>query len=221
MTNLAVQQTDPEQNTLVELAMQINGAHAQAEQAFLSGMNHALKVGELLLEVKTTIDHGRFNPWIKDNCDFSDRMARAYMQVARQFPGLPYEERQRVADMSLRGVLKLFASPEGKPRKIRIIKLGEVGTADLIAELETREPDEAEQSLFLLVSKWAAAAGNEVIVRPKMAAASETAEQTSDEESEEDPLTIPPFLDRRDEAPDMKHDEDIPPQPQNQENNNG
>jgi hypothetical protein len=221
MNNLAVKQTEPDPIILDDLVTQINKAHGQVEQAFSSAMDHALVVGDLLLKAKSQLKHGEFKPWITNNCEFSDRMARAYMRVAEQFPKLPDEERQRVADMSLRGVLKLFASPGSKPRRSRVIRLDEVGTADLIAELETREPAEAEQSLFRLINKWADAAGNEIIVRPKMAAASETAEQASDEEMEEDPLAIPPFLDRRDEAPDKNHEEDIPPQPQNQENNNG
>ncbi len=215
MNNLAVQQTELEHNTLDDLATKINIAHNQVEQAFLSAVNHALVAGDLLLEAKRQVSHGEFKSWIEQNCEFSDRMARAYMRVAEQLPKLPDEERQRVADMSLRGVLKLFASPGSRPRKSRVIRLDEVGTADLIAELETREPGEAEQSLFRLISKWADAAGNEITVRPKMAAESETVEQASDEKAEEDLLAMPPYLDRRDETSDANHDEDIPPQPQN------
>jgi hypothetical protein len=220
MNNLPIIKTETDPNTLDDLATKINNAHYQVEQAFSSAMNHALEAGDFLLKVKKQVSHGGFAPWIRNNCEFADRMARAYMSVAVQFPKLPDEERQRVADMSLRGVLKLFASPGGRPPKSRVIRLGEVGTADLIAELETREPSGGEQSLFRLISKWAAATGNEVIVRPKMAAAFGTTEQTSDGNVKDDPLAIPRFLDKRNEASGANHGENITPNPQNQENNN-
>ena len=222
--NLPVIQSDTDPNTLDDLAIIINKAHDQVEQAFSSAMNHALVAGDHLLEVKRQVNHGEFNTWIKGNCEFSDRMARAYMRVAEQFPKLPEEERQRVADMSLRGVLKLFACPGNKPPISRVIKLDEVDTADLIAELETRDPDEAKQALLKLIKKWADAAGNEIIVRPKKTdvfKTIETADQTSAEEFEEGPLAIPPILDRQNTAPNTNQDEDIPAQPQNQENSNG
>ena len=101
-----------------------------------------------------------------------------------------------------------------------MIKLSDVNTADLVAELETRDPGEVGPTLLILVGEWADAAGNEIIVRPKKAVVTETIEQTSDEETEEDPMAIPPFLVRRDVAPDTNHGEDIPPQPHNQENIN-
>jgi len=222
--NLLAQQAEPETKTLIDLAAQINQAHDQVEQAFTSAMKHALIAGKFLLEAKTQLKHGEFKPWIRDNFEFSDRMARAYMRVAKEFPKLPDEERQRVTDMSLRGVLKLLASPKNKTTAgsdSPVINLTDVETVDLVAELETRSPDEAEKALLILVRKWADAAGNEIIVRPKETAAPETSDQTSDEEFKEDLLAIPPSLDRRDEASDTNHDKVIPPQSRNQENNNG
>jgi hypothetical protein len=221
MKTLVAQHIQPAPDSLDNLVTEINKAHGEVERAFTSAIDNALVAGKLLLEAKSLVKHGNFNIWIKTNCEFSDRMARAYMRVANKFPTLPDKERQRVADMSLRGVLKLFASPGGKPRMNQVIRLADVETADLVAELEARPPAEAEKPLFVLVSKWADDAGNEIIVRPKKAAASETTQPTSDKEIEEDPLAIPPFLDRRDATSDTNHDEEISPNSHNQENNDG
>jgi hypothetical protein len=225
MNNLSVQQIGPIPNTLDDLVAQINESHDQVEKACTAAVGHALKAGQFLLEAKGQLNHGEFKPWIEANLDLSDRMARAYMRVAEKFPELPDEKRQRVADMSLRGVLKLLASPKDKadtqsdkqpesPDNI-VISLAEVEIADLVAELETRDPRDAEQALLMRVRQWADAAENEIIVRPKKADESETTEQNSTENAKDDLTRIPLSLDRRNVASSANHDEEIPPQPRN------
>jgi hypothetical protein len=219
------QNSTPSLNTLNDLAAQINRAHSQVEQAFTSAMGHALTAGKLLLEAKKQLKHGKFKPWIKANFKFSDRMARAYMRVAEKFPGLPDEERQRVADMSLRGVLKLLATPKDKtstqsdeppeqPDNL-VIMLAEVGTADLVAELGTRDSGEAEPALLKLLGRWADAAGKEIIIRPKKAAESEPPEQTPTEKINKDLLNIPPGMDRRGAPSGTNRGDGIPSQSRN------
>ena len=231
MNNLAVQRTEPAPITLNDLVTQIKEAHDQVEQAFTAAVGHALKAGELLLEAKSQLDHGEFESWIKDNFEFSNRMARIYMRVAREFIKLPDEERQRVADMSLRGVLKLLAPPRDKadtqsnrppesPDNI-VISLAGVEIADLVAELETRDPRDAEQGLLMLVRKWADAAGNEIIVRPKKADETETSDRILVEKIKEDPTAIPAKFVRRDVTLVANNDEEIPPHSQNEENYDG
>jgi len=225
MNDLVAQQDEPAPDNLEDLAAQINQAHGQVEQAFESAVENALTAGKLLLMAKKQVKHGEFEAWIEDNFEFSYRLARAYMRVAKKLPELPGEKWQRVANMSLRGILKLLASPideQSEPAESRVIKLANANTEDLVAELATRGPGAAEEALLTLLRKWADDAGKEIIVRSRSAAEPETFDQTPAYGAGEDLLCIPPYLDRRGAAGGgTNHDEEIWPQPQNQENSNG
>lgn len=99
-------QKETKQASLIE---QINDAHASVEQHLRSGVAEAIRCGELLLEAKRLYGrHGSWTKWLADNVTFSDRLARAYMQLAK----LPSEKRQRVADLPLRDALAAIRSKE-------------------------------------------------------------------------------------------------------------
>jgi len=86
---------------LADLTGQIMAEHAAASASLRRGVEHAIRAGELLLEAKRLHRHGQWTKWVADNLSFSDRTARAYMQLAR----MPIEKRQRVADLPLRETL--------------------------------------------------------------------------------------------------------------------
>ncbi|WP_181184453.1 DUF3102 domain-containing protein [Cupriavidus pinatubonensis] len=98
--------------TLPALASQIATEHAAAQSAYRQAVAHAIAVGRLLATAKAECGHGHFENWVRDNCPFSPRTARAYMQAARQLPELPDEKRQRVAELPLREVFAMLAQPE-------------------------------------------------------------------------------------------------------------
>jgi len=50
--------------TLVDLAARINAAHDQAAGALRSGLEHARRAGELLIEAKARVPHGQWLPWL-------------------------------------------------------------------------------------------------------------------------------------------------------------
>ncbi len=87
---------------LDDLVTQINDAHAEVERAFRIGIDHALRAGELLLQAKKQVLHGKWETWLKGNVSCTPRTARSYMQIA----ALDDEKRQRVADLPLREALK-------------------------------------------------------------------------------------------------------------------
>lgn len=95
-----------------EIAERINAEHQACEQAARSALEHARTAGGLLQEAKEMLPHGQWEPWIEESCVFSARTARMYMQVARHWPEL--EERQRVADLSLREAVKLLSTPRSE-----------------------------------------------------------------------------------------------------------
>jgi hypothetical protein len=88
---------------------EIHAAHADAEEALRGAVDYCIKAGNLLIEAKRLHGkHGQWSKWLTDNITFSDRTARAYMQLAR----LPEEKRQRVADLPLRDALSAIRSRE-------------------------------------------------------------------------------------------------------------
>ena len=67
-----------------ELAPLIQHDLAEANRAAAkAALPYHQAAGEKLLEARTSLDHGQFEPWIKRNFKISPRQARRYMQLAR------------------------------------------------------------------------------------------------------------------------------------------
>jgi hypothetical protein len=94
------------QDSLTDLAVQINDEHRQAEAALNTGLQHARHAGELLLQAKKLCQHGEWLPWLKQNFEGSARTARAYMLVSQRWPQIEAKW-QRVANLSLRQAVRL------------------------------------------------------------------------------------------------------------------
>lgn len=65
-----------------ELSKTINEEHELSQSLIEEGVAHALKSGELLLEVKSIIETGSFEEWIEKNCLFSVDTAKHHMDLA-------------------------------------------------------------------------------------------------------------------------------------------
>lgn len=98
-------------NPVVE---EINREHELFQKSMQTGLEHAIRCGELLIEAKGWTEWGDWNNWIEANCKFNRKTAFNYMKVASNV--------QRVGQMpmntSLREALKLLSEPKEK----RIIK---------------------------------------------------------------------------------------------------
>jgi hypothetical protein len=93
---------------ITNIANEINAAHARAENSLRASVELALRVGELLLQAKRTVGHGKWATWLEENIKFSDRLAQAYMRLAR----LPVEKRNALRDLPLREALSAIRSRE-------------------------------------------------------------------------------------------------------------
>lgn len=71
-----------DQNTIVTKAEEINRFHSLAFRKAEEAIDAAKNAGELLLEVKKSLQHGQLQRWIEANCQFSVRQAQRYMSVA-------------------------------------------------------------------------------------------------------------------------------------------
>jgi N6-adenosine-specific RNA methylase IME4 len=91
-----------------KLATQINEHHRLCETSLNKGLEHAIEAGRLLLKAKQLCARGKWLVWLRENFDGSERTAQTYIQAVRLLPRLNGNP-QRVADFSLRGVVKAMA----------------------------------------------------------------------------------------------------------------
>ena len=68
----------------ITTATAINREHQLAKQSATSAVQHAIRCGQLLAEVKVDLPHGQFGKWIEANCQFEYSTAARYMKAARQ-----------------------------------------------------------------------------------------------------------------------------------------
>lgn len=92
---------------LTDLAARIRAEQENARLAFRTGIEHALRVGELLLDAKQMVDHGHWSYWLHAHCDLSERTAQGYMRLARN-----RSNPQLTADLTISDALKQLAKPE-------------------------------------------------------------------------------------------------------------
>jgi cell division protein FtsB len=92
---------------LKALAKEINAEHHACERSVREGLTRALRVGQLLIEAKRLHPHGGWLKWVRENCEFSARLAQRYTQIAREVPKLDSTNTTRVSHLSFRQALEL------------------------------------------------------------------------------------------------------------------
>jgi hypothetical protein len=93
---------------LSELAARIDVEHKAATEAVQSGLGHALEAGRLLnLAKKAAVSqHGKWLPWLAENCSVSSRMAAYYMRLDRNRDRFNSQIRNGVSNLTLRQALR-------------------------------------------------------------------------------------------------------------------
>jgi hypothetical protein len=95
-------------NSLTDLAARIRAEHEAVSKALKESVRHAIAAGELLVEAKGQLGHGRWLPWLRDHCTISERTAQLYMRVAKNRAEIENQMRNGVADLSLNEVAALL-----------------------------------------------------------------------------------------------------------------
>ena len=104
----------PNNVALAGLADRINTEHEAVCEAAMTATQHAIKCGNLLAEAKSGLSHGQWLPWLKENCELSERTTQAYMRLARRYEELGGEEAQRVADLPVRQAMVAIADHQAE-----------------------------------------------------------------------------------------------------------
>jgi hypothetical protein len=97
--------------SLGALARRIQAAHEAAQASARTALESAILCGELLLEAKRLVGHGRFLPWLDENTTLGPRQAQRYMRVARNQDAL----RNASSETHLAGAMALLADVKGEP----------------------------------------------------------------------------------------------------------
>ena len=66
-----------------DLVREINTEHGHVETHKRNTVQHAIRCGELLLEMKRRVGHGNWLAWVGEHFDASERTARNYMEIAK------------------------------------------------------------------------------------------------------------------------------------------
>lgn len=113
---------------------------AEIQQLKADAGNAIIAIGERLIEAKEQLPHGDWLPWLTEQVDFSERTARNFMRLARE-----WTNRQALADLGASKALTLLALPE--PEREEFIESHDV-PAMSTRELEQaiRERDEARKA---------------------------------------------------------------------------
>ena len=110
--------------------------------------NAILGIGQRLNEAKAMLPHGEWLPWLEEQVEFSERTARKFMRLARE-----WTNRQALADLGATKALTLLALPAEEREQFmaenHIVDGEEKTVVDMTSrELEKaiRERDEARQA---------------------------------------------------------------------------
>ena len=107
---------------LARLAREANEAHAQAQDLFKRGTEHAMAAGKALLKAKAKLKHGAWGPWLAQNFEGSERSAQLYMRLTKHIRGLDDETRNAVAELSLREAAQTIATSTRIGFKVEEVK---------------------------------------------------------------------------------------------------
>jgi hypothetical protein len=119
---------------------QANVKRASIVQAIGGMLYDARDCGRLLIEAKQLVGHGNFAAYLKQHFTGSDREARRYMQIAREWPAIEaHIKSDTVADLSIRGALSLLAEPDAAPQLPPAQDI-EVIEAELVDDEESPSP---------------------------------------------------------------------------------
>lgn len=135
--------------TTVPAARDIETITGEIIEAKRVGGEAIITIGQRLIEAKEVLPHGAWLPWLTERVEYSERTARNFMRIARE-----WTNRQALADLGAAKALALLALPPEEREKFmeenHVVDGEEKNVIDMTSrELERaiRERDEARKAL--------------------------------------------------------------------------
>ena len=97
-----------------------------------------LTIGQRLIEAKALLSHGEWLPWLNEKCEFSERTARNFMRLAKD-----WTNRQALADLGASKALALLALPESEREEFLSEKHQVNGEEKTVIDMTSRELEKA------------------------------------------------------------------------------
>jgi hypothetical protein len=103
----------PGEIEIYDVVEEINHEHELCVGSMQNSLEHAIRVGELLIQQKEKVNHGDWMVWVKMNCDFQISQANKYMRVFTNYSrGINLESTD-----SIKGALRIIIASDPKPKK--------------------------------------------------------------------------------------------------------
>lgn len=107
-------------NRLKHLSAEIKKRDRRVRDSIEDATRAAMGAGDLLLEAKEIVGHGKFGLWLKENVKISGRTARLYMTLAKHRERLE-DKVATVASLTLREAERLVAGRGQRPKAPRLL----------------------------------------------------------------------------------------------------
>ncbi|QOI45231.1 DUF3102 domain-containing protein (plasmid) [Leptospira interrogans serovar Canicola] len=117
-----------------EDAEKISMLHISIETNIKNAIRNAIKIGELLIEKKSMLGHGKFIPWIATNLPFSERTAQRYIKL---FENRDLLNTTPVSD--LKSAYKLLSSTDHEEKEINPKEISKVDAKKLYKKFKAGE----------------------------------------------------------------------------------
>jgi hypothetical protein len=104
----------PAQMSVPDLAKAINERMSVMLTSFRMSVQRAIEIGELLVEAKDRVGHGKFEKWLTTNTTLPYRSAARYMNFAKKRPEIEAQlgKSANLADFNLSTAQRLLAPPK-------------------------------------------------------------------------------------------------------------
>ena len=106
---------------LSDIAQEINKNNTSLLDCRVKSLLHGCRIGQLLLDAKKILPHGRFLDWVKTNTSVTPRMCQCYMAVSRdaRLTWALEHEYETVSHLSLTAAVKLASPSKASVKKAR------------------------------------------------------------------------------------------------------
>lgn len=144
------------------LALEIGVLHEQIIDAANTSLQRAIRIGELLVEQRSRLNHGEWLPWIEAHVPFTGRTARNYIRLWESRERLKLET---VSDLTeAYRLLSPSASPPAPPNADRFTHREAVEIADVTVFICCRDRESIPSSeYFELIGRLVAGLVTELI----------------------------------------------------------
>jgi len=101
---------------------EINQLHKEIEHDFLDALDRGLRIGELLIQEKKKLKHGKWIDWVKENLVFNERQGQKYIQLFKNQRYLNANSSSFLAESSINSTLSVIREMKKSQKKAKTAK---------------------------------------------------------------------------------------------------